>query len=334
MKNEKFFSQDRDVRVISSLQSNPAVLIQGSSTAAFIYAGSANAFAATLFSSGSSGTISAYDSYGSPTNVSVTGLFQQISAFFFGRSDGVIPYSNDPTYTTTTVRTVFINRPSLDEGLKSNSITAAFSNAGTANTISLTAIDMPLTSSVNNLKLGRIGALVIAGATADRVGTVFYDFGLMVFHGSRNSATANMFISNTGANTNFGWGRALSSDKTSVSGTTARLNINYFNYQTHKTIIRNLYFCRLFNDEFNYSSNPTSKKPNGELLDTLLEAPSVYVSTVALYNNNDEILAVGKINPPVRKHVGKEHTFIVSLDFLLAIGFSLLSAALYLKDLI
>lgn len=314
MKNEKFFN-DKDIKVIKSLQSNPPTLVEGSSTAASILAGSANVFATTLFSSGVSGSISAYDYLGVVTNTSITGLFQQISAFFFGRADGVVPYSNDSAQTTSTIRAVFVNRPGLDEGIKSKSITAAISNGGTSNTISLTAIDIPLTGSVNSMKIGRVGSLVISGATSDRIGTVFYDYGLLVFHGSRNSATANMFISSTGSNTNFGWGRALSSDKTSVSSVTSRVNISSLAYQTHKYIVRNLYFCRLFNDEFNYTSNPTSKKSNGELLDTFIEAPSTYVTTVALYNNEDEILAVGKINPPVRKNVQKEHTFIVSIDF-------------------
>ena len=312
MKNEKFFN-DKDIKVIKSLQSNPATLINGSASAAVILAGSANAFAATLLSSGVSGSISAYDHLGTVTNTSITGLFQQISAFFFGRADGVIPYSNDTSQTTNSIKAIFINRPGLDEGIKSKSITAALSNGGSSNTISLTAIDIPLTASVNNLKIGRVGSLVISGATSDRIGTVFYDYGLMVFHGSRNSATANMFISNTGANTTFGWGTAVTG--TSASSLTSRVNINSLTYQTNKYIVRNLYFCRMFNDEFNYPSNPTSKKSNGELLDNIIEAPSVYVTTVALYNNEDEILAVGKLNPPVRKNIQKEHTFIVSIDF-------------------
>lgn len=332
MKNEKYFNLDREIKTIRSMQANPEVLINGSSTAANVLAASSTVFAATLFSSNNSSSISAYDYTGTTTNVSRTGLFQQISSFFFGRADGTIPYSNDPTQTTLTARAIFINRPALDEGIKSNSITAAFSNGGTANTISLTAIDIPLTASVNELKLGRIGSLVISGSTADRIGTVFYDYGLVMLHGSRGSTTAAMFTSNTGANQNFGWGRALSSDVTSVSSVTSRVNINSFHFQTNKYIVRNLYFCRVFNDEFNYPSNPTSKKANGELLDTFLEAPSTYITTIGLYDNDNNCLAVGKVSPAVRKNVSKEHTFILSVDFVLALGFSILGAAMYLKN--
>lgn len=315
MKNEKYFNLDREIKTIRSMQSNPVVVIEGASTAAFISAASSTVFATTLFSTNNSSTVSAYDYSGTVTNASRTGLFQQISAFFFGRSDGGIPFSNDSTQTTVTARAIFINRPALDEGIKSNSITAAFSNGGTANTISLTAIDIPLTASVNELRLGRIGSLVISGSTADRIGTVFYDYGLIMLHGSRGSSTAAMFTTSTGANQNFGWGRALSSDKTSVSSVTSRVNINSFQFQTNKYIVRNLYFCRIFNDEFNYPSNPTSKKANGELLDTFLEAPSTFITTIGLYDNDDNCLAVGKVSPAVRKNVSKEHTFILSIDF-------------------
>lgn len=315
MKNEKYFDLNREIKTIKSMQSNPIVTIGGSSTAANAIAASSTVFAATLVSNGSANSISAYDYLGVSTGVSITGLFQQISSFFFGRADGQIPLSNNVSESTTTARAIFINRPTLDEGIKSGSITASFSNGGTANTVSITAYDVPLTASVNELKLGRIGSLVISGSTADKIGTVFYDYGLVILHGSRGSATSAMFTTSTGANARFGWGRALSSDITSVSSVTSRVNINSFAFQTNKYIVRNLYFCRVYNDEFNYPSNPTSKKSNGELIDTFLEAPSVFITTIGLYDNADNCLAVGKISPAVRKNVGKEHTFILQIDF-------------------
>ena len=112
----------------------------------------------------------------------------------------------------------------------------------------------------------------------------------------------------------FYWGSPIGA-QASISSVTAQVDINALYYQTQKNIVRNYYYCRVFNNEFNYSSNPTSKKSNGELLDTIIEVPSSYITTIGLYNDNDECLAVAKVSPAVRKNISNEHTFQVSLDF-------------------
>ena len=93
--NNKFFNQDRDIKTLRLLQRSYDININSTALSASLYAGSANTYAATLQPSGLSGTISAYDSSGTPTNISTTGLFQQMASFYFGRNDSLIPNSSN-----------------------------------------------------------------------------------------------------------------------------------------------------------------------------------------------------------------------------------------------
>lgn len=43
--------------------------------------------------------------------------------------------------------------------------------------------------------------------------------------------------------------------------------------------------------------------------------PKVYVSTVGLYNDNNELLATAKLSKPVLKSKSNERTFNIRLDF-------------------
>lgn len=315
MKNEKFLT-DSDVKTLRLTQANPTTSIDQTGLSASYFAGSANTYAGWITSDplvSTSATLTAYDPRGTtPTNISITGMFQQVASFFFGRSDSLIPQSSNTNLTTRTAKFIFVNRPNLDQGIKETSLTANISGSGTAKTNAITIYDVPLTASTDDMKLGSMGNLVISGNATDVVGTVFYDYGVILFHGGIGSATADMFLSNTGANTGFYFGSASG---VSTSSVTAQVNINQLYFRTKKYIVRNYYFCRVLNDEFNYTSNPTSKKSNGELLDNIVEVPSSYITTVGLFNNNDECLACAKISPPVRKHSGQEYIFKVTLDF-------------------
>jgi hypothetical protein len=315
MKNEKFLT-DGDIKTLRLVQANATTSIDQNGLSASYYAGSANTYAGWITSDpaiSTSGTLTAYDPRGiTPTNISITGMFQQVASFFFGRTDSLIPRSENTNLSTRTAKFIFVNRPNLDQGLKEGSITANISCGGTAMLNSINIYDIPLTASTDDMKLGSMGQLVVSGNSNDIVGSVFYDYGLILFHGGMGSATANMFITNTKENYGLYFGSASGCSTSSV---TAQVNINQLYYRTKKYIVRNYYFCRVLNDEFNYTSNPTSKKSNGELIDNLVEVPSAYITTVGLFNNNDECLAVAKVSPPIRKHSGQEYIFKVTLDF-------------------
>jgi len=77
------------------------------------------------------------------------------------------------------------------------------------------------------------------------------------------------------------------------------------------------YFVRLKNGDYNYSNNPTYY--TGSLPQNVLPAfrdkPISYVTTIGLYNDANELLAVAKLSRPVQKSTDKEALVRVRLDY-------------------
>lgn len=90
-----------------------------------------------------------------------------------------------------------------------------------------------------------------------------------------------------------------------------------FRARSAETISSTHYFIRLRNKEYNYSNNPTFYNPsNGALVQSdFRNNPKVYVTTVGLYNDQNELLAVAKLSKPVRKSFDEEVLLRVRLDF-------------------
>ena len=76
------------------------------------------------------------------------------------------------------------------------------------------------------------------------------------------------------------------------------------------------YFCRVRNSEFNYSTNDSFTDSNGNLtFDSMINNPKVYITTVGLYNDNQDLLAVTKLSQPLPKDFTKEALIKVKLDY-------------------
>ena len=91
-------------------------------------------------------------------------------------------------------------------------------------------------------------------------------------------------------------------------------------FQNVTNINSTLIFCRATADEFNYSSNPTFRNADGELVvidpgDDTGQRTFTFVTTVGLYNSNNELLAVAKLSRPVEKNDEKDLTVRVRTDY-------------------
>ena len=76
-------------------------------------------------------------------------------------------------------------------------------------------------------------------------------------------------------------------------------------------------FVRARSQNFNYSTNPSfiSGSDGSVLYDSFINDPQVYITTVGLYNNNQELVAVAKLSRPLLKDFTKELLVRVKLDF-------------------
>jgi hypothetical protein len=90
-----------------------------------------------------------------------------------------------------------------------------------------------------------------------------------------------------------------------------------FLINSQETITSDYIFVRPQSSEFNYSENPSFiAGSTGEVIySDFINNPQTYITTVGLYNNNNELLAVAKLSRPLSKNFTSEALIRVKLDF-------------------
>jgi hypothetical protein len=76
------------------------------------------------------------------------------------------------------------------------------------------------------------------------------------------------------------------------------------------------FFVRATNREFNYSNNPTYIDADGFFIESTFETdPQTFITTIGLYNDANELIAVAKTSQPIVKSFDKEVLIKVKLSF-------------------
>ena len=90
-----------------------------------------------------------------------------------------------------------------------------------------------------------------------------------------------------------------------------------FTLNSKEDLSSDFIFCRAKSQEYNYSSNPSfiSSSTGAILFDSFIDNPTTYITTVGLYNESQELLAVAKLSRPLEKDFTKELLVRVKLDF-------------------
>ena len=98
-----------------------------------------------------------------------------------------------------------------------------------------------------------------------------------------------------------------------ITGSTARS----FTLNSQETVTSDYVFVRPRSSEFNYSENPSFiSGSTGEVIySDFINNPQVYITTVGLYNDTNELPAVAKLSRPLLKDFTKEALIRVKLDF-------------------
>jgi len=77
-----------------------------------------------------------------------------------------------------------------------------------------------------------------------------------------------------------------------------------------------IYFCRAGHNEFNYSGNPSYISGSKIVVkDESTDTPVSYITTVGMYSEENELLAVAKLSEPLRKTPETEYVLRVRLDY-------------------
>jgi hypothetical protein len=145
------------------------------------------------------------------------------------------------------------------------------------------------------------------------IGQIFYSHGIIVLTHPSYSNFAQV------VNTPFYPTYGTASYGTSSYGPSYDVIKNIeINFDSHYIMYENQYKCTINENEFQYSLNPTLL--SGSTQDTYYDFATgsyfnPYITTVGLYNDNKELIAVGKLAQPIPVSEYIDTTIIVSFDF-------------------
>jgi hypothetical protein len=89
-----------------------------------------------------------------------------------------------------------------------------------------------------------------------------------------------------------------------------------FQLNSQETISSDYIFIRVKNGEYNYTTNPSFISGSGTLIySNFINSPQTYPTTVGMYNDNNELVAVAKLSKPLTKDFTKEALIRVKLDW-------------------
>ena len=156
---------------------------------------------------------------------------------------------------------------------------------------------------------GTAGSLSNSGyvAGSGSYGLVFPDLGTILINPAAVSQSIN--LSPNRSNNSDGLNNAKLF--TAISGGAS------FTLNSQETLTSDYVFVRARNSEFNYSENPSFiVGSTGEVIyDNFINAPQVYLTTIGMYNDSNELIAVAKMSRPLLKDFTKEALVRVKLDF-------------------
>ena len=190
-----------------------------------------------------------------------------------------------------------------------------------------TSHDGDSTLSTTLLEGERIVSNVSDNHSWERAGLLYYQAGVAVVSGSVFGATTNSDLGVcgllSGSNPCELATDISGSGFNAISGSTIETIANgirnrIYNIQFNNTTELNstIYFCRVNHNEFNYSTNPTYTSGSQIVVkENKNDASKTYITTVGLYNSNDELLAVAKTSEPLVKTPEDELTLRVRLDY-------------------
>ena len=97
---------------------------------------------------------------------------------------------------------------------------------------------------------------------------------------------------------------------------TITVNPNKLKFKNEYRIFENEIICKITDNEFNYSQNPTITTDDSGSLRNFATGSEFkpYATTVGLYNEANELLLVGKLGQPIPLSNNNNTTFIIRFD--------------------
>jgi hypothetical protein len=238
-------------------------------------------------------------------------ILEDENAFFtFGQGNNIL--------TSSFFWVLSIERANYKQSLFPGSLNLQISGSGLG-IINLTdnSVDQPVNTFIGTSRVyqlisgsnGTAGNLPGSGyvANSGSYGLVFPDLGTILLNPYAISQSIQIFPSRSfnapGLNNQ--------SLFTSISGAAS------FALNSQETVTSDYVFVRARNSEFNYSENPSFiSGSTGEVIySSFVNSPQTYITTIGMYNDSNDLLAVAKMSRPLLKDFTKEALVRVKLDF-------------------
>jgi hypothetical protein len=247
-----------------------------------------------------------------PTRV----VYGQYRTLLLGTESGSFTFGSD---NPNGIYIINVARNRYKEHIQPGSLTLNLSNGG--NKISLTD-NSQISSTTNYTTNGLLYYTLISGSegaqspnvatNASIYGYLFPDNDIIVLNPTALSKSA--------ANGGIGFNPTVQTPGTDNDVDSAFYNTitagAYFALQSAENVAAHYFFTRVKNQDFNYTTNPSIIDSNGNLIySTLINNPQTFITTVGLYNDQNELLAVAKLSRPLVKDFTKEALIKVKLDY-------------------
>lgn len=277
------------------------------------------------------------DSVGTGANIASKAVYAQYRQLLLDPTD--TRFTTQGSGSTDSIYVVNFKRNRLKERLDAGNfeiplrfmsasadLNATGSNVNVSSSVVVTLIDDSGLSNASATPAGKVYNIVsgsINGGVYNASAPVYYglaypDYGTLILDGKMLDQQLN-FQTNTGSdsegNNHF---RLFHSISGSALLTNPETSDPYgFLARNSEKVTSTHYFVRIKNAEYNFSNNPSYTTGSvGELAQTsFVGDPKTYITTVGLYNDSQELLAVAKLSKPLLKSFQREALIRVKLDF-------------------
>jgi hypothetical protein len=236
-------------------------------------------------------------------------LEDENSSFIFGTGDNVLVGSD--------FWVLSIERAQYKQSLFPGSLNLQLSGSGGIINLTDNSLDNPVSVFLGSTRVyqlisgsnGTAGTLPYSGYVpgSGSYGLVFPDLGTIILNPYAISQSIKVSPS-----------RSFNSEGSNNQRMFNSISLgSLFALNSQETITSDYVFVRARNSEFNYSENPSFiSGSTGEVIySSFINQPQVYITTIGMYNDSNDLLAVAKMSRPLLKDFTKEALVRVKLDF-------------------
>lgn len=246
-------------------------------------------------------------------------IYRSFRSLLYGSEDSVFNFGlgdSNSNYTSPNILVISLALNVYRQAISAGSLTFTLKNGN--NTLTLTDL---IETNPNYIGSNKYSVLVkgsngVIDNGATRLGTskgaygmVFADMGLIVLN-------VQALALSTGSG---GIGlTVLTSNASSANNNTLQLlsllQGNNFTVKGEENRISRKYYIRVPHNECNYTSNPTAVDNSGNLLiPDFVESPESFITSIGLYNRQNELLLVATPSHPIPKRYDEEVYFTIEL---------------------